>query len=90
MLVDDRDAPFAGLEGRKIVDQLTANVQLAIIRSDGPGDDPDQRRLPGAVLANEGVDLSGPETQGRPAERPDPGKGLGQTIRPQKIRSAIQ
>ena len=44
------------------------------------GDDLDQRRLAGAVLAHQRVDLAGPEVERDVVERLDAGEGLARVL----------
>ncbi len=56
LLVDDRDAGLLGVGGRGEVDGLAAQLEDPGVAAVDTGDDLDQRRLAGAVLADEGVD----------------------------------
>ena len=69
LLVDDRDARGLGLRGRAEVDRLAVEQQLAAVAAVHAGDDLDQRRLAGAVLADEGVDRARRAPRGRPERR---------------------
>ena len=58
MLVDHADAMRDRIAGRSESDRHTVDLDLAAIRSVEPGQDAHQRRLAGAVLPNQGVNLA--------------------------------
>ena len=64
LLVDRRDARALGLDGPAPRHRRTPVSQLAAVEPVDPGQDLDQGRLAGAVLADEGVHLSGAQGEG--------------------------
>ncbi len=56
LLVDDGDAGSLSVAGAVEVDALAVEQELAAVAAVQPADDLDERRLAGAVLADEGVD----------------------------------
>jgi hypothetical protein len=57
--VDDADAELAGSLLVDIVERLTVELHHALVLGIDAGDDLAQRRLAGAVLAQQGADLAG-------------------------------
>ena len=81
LLVDDRDAERAGLCRAVERDRLSVQDDLAGIRLVDPGEDLDERALAGTVLADQPVDLTGPELERDVVERlgrPEPHRDAGQ------------
>ena len=77
LLVDCRDAVALRLGGAADRDRLAGQEDLAAVRLVDAGHDLDQRRLAGAVLAEERVHLAGMEGQRDGLERLGRGKALG-------------
>ena len=71
LLVDDGDARLLRLGGRREVDVLAVEAELARVAAVEPGDDLHERGLAGAVLADEGVDRAGIEAQAAGAQGDD-------------------
>ena len=63
MLVDHADAPVDGVGRVADADRLAVDQDLARIRRGKPVQDVHQRGLAGAVLAEEGVNLAGPQIE---------------------------
>ena len=63
MLEGYRQAGPAQFLGIGLLHFLAANAHDYEVGLDGAGDDPDERRFPGAVLADDRVDLSAPNVQ---------------------------
>ena len=76
LLVDGRDTQPLGILGRCHPDRLTVHEDLARIELLDAGHDLDERRLAGAVLAQQGMDLAAVEREGHVRER------LGRPERP--------
>ena len=58
-LMDHADAGRARISRRRVADDAAIEMHLALILYVHAGDDLHQRRLAGAVLTNEAVDLAG-------------------------------
>ncbi len=71
LLVDDGDARLLRLGGRREVDVLAVEAELARVAAVEPGDDLHERGLARAVLADEGVDRAGIEAQAAGAQCDD-------------------
>ena len=69
--MDHADAEVLCGSRRRDVDLLAADPNGAGVAPVDPGKDLHQRRLAGAVLADEGVDLAGPQVEPRAVERVD-------------------
>ncbi len=76
LLVDRGDAEGAGADGVVVDDRLAEDFERALVGGVGAGDDLDERRFAGAVLADESVDLPGAEVERDTAEGLDAGEGL--------------
>ena len=63
LLINDRDAGAARVEGVANRHGLAVDVDAASIRQDGAGKDLDERALAGAVLAQEREDFAGVQRQ---------------------------
>src|SRR5256885_2316619 len=63
LLMNVRNPPLAplGRPARRV--RLTADDHRAAVRRKEPGEDVDQRALPRAVLADEGMDLAGSDIE---------------------------
>ena len=80
LLMDDRDARLLGVaDGTEPCGRALVLVDAGEGGVDA-GDDLDQRRLPGAVLADEGVDLPWSEVQGDSFESLHAWEGLGDVL----------
>ena len=77
LLVDRRDAVALRLRRVADGDVLPGQQDLAAVRLVDAGHDLDQRRLAGAVLAEEGVDLAGIERQRHVLQRLGRAESLG-------------
>ena len=75
-LIDRPDPERLRFAGRADVDRAPVEPDLALVAPERAGHDLDQGRLPGPVLAHEGVDLAGLDLEIHALERPDAGKGL--------------
>ena len=64
LLVDRLDAGAAGVERCRRGERLAADLDRSARCADRPGEDLDQRRLPGTVGADEADDLSGGDVEG--------------------------
>src|SRR5262249_51174284 len=60
LLVDRRDAAAEGVDGVAEGEGLAEQLDAALVRGDQAGHDLDERRLAGAVLAEQAVDLARP------------------------------
>src|SRR5580704_4671068 len=88
VLVDESQAPPAGVGRRPEVQRLAVHeYPPARVRQVKPGQDLDQRRLAGAVLADERVDRTAVDVERHIRERPLPGKGLRQVLDRHQRRS---
>src|SRR5439155_1054335 len=58
LLVDRGDSTTAGVAGRRESHHFATDSNLAAVWRVDTGDDPDERRLPGAVLSEQGMDLA--------------------------------
>ena len=76
LLIDDRDALGARVAGRGEMNDLVADANLARVRAMNAGHDLDQRRLAGAVLAEQRVDLAGAHVERHVAQHRDADEGL--------------
>ena len=77
MLVDRGDPQRSGRCRIHMVNGTTGDGEPAVIRGLRPGDDLDEGRLAGAVLADERVNLSGAQVEGYAAQRAHAREGLG-------------
>ena len=77
LLVDGGDAAAGGLARGDGGELLVAEADAAAVGGVGAGDDLDERRLAGAVFAEERVDLAGAEVEGDVVQHADAGEGLG-------------
>ena len=75
-LVDRDDASALGVVGRRKSDRLPEQLDLAGIGALRAGQDLQQRRLAGAVLAEQRVDLAGPTSRWTSSSASTPGKRL--------------
>ena len=76
LLVDDADPEVAGVARAANLDGLTIEADLAGVLAVRAAEDLHQRRLPGAVLAEQHVDVAGVKRQVDVVERDDAGKHL--------------
>src|SRR5581483_2677419 len=81
LLVDRPDAELPRLLRGQVGEALALHDELACVRGLGAGHDLDERRLPRAVLAHEGVDLRGEDLEGDVVERGDPAEVLADPAR---------
>ena len=77
LLVDHRDAGVLGLGRGPEVDVLATEEERSPVAAVHAGDDLDERRLAGAVLAHQGVDRAGLDAQAARAQGHDRTEGLG-------------
>ncbi len=77
LLEDDGDAQVAGVGGRSQVHGRAVDEDLARVRPMRPAQDPDERGLAGAVLAQQEVHFAGLNDERNVFERADSRKGLG-------------
>jgi hypothetical protein len=70
LLVDRHDAVVLRISGRAQRDELAVDAHLAGVGLVDAGHRLDERRLAGAVLADQGVDLPGEELDACPLQRP--------------------
>ena len=77
LLIDRRDAERLRGRGREPRERLAIERDLTGVRLHRAGEDLDERRLAGAVLADERVDLAGAQLERRALERLHTGVGLG-------------
>ena len=75
-LVDGDDAGALGVVGRREGDRLAEELDLARVGAVRAGQDLEQRRLAGAVLAEQGVDLGRPDFEMDVLERLHAGEAL--------------
>ena len=78
LLIDRADAEPLGIGGIGRIDRRAVEPDLAGITRQDAGHHLDQGRLPGAVLAEEGMYLAGAQVEIDRIERPHAGKRLGQ------------
>ena len=76
-LVDAGDAQRLGVGRAAQLDDLAVDLEVAGVGPVQPGHDLDQRRLAGAVLADEGVDLARPQVERHAAQ----GVGRAEALR---------
>ena len=76
LLIDDRYAGVAGVMRRVEVDDLTGGQHLAGVPPYDAGEHLDERRLAGAVLADQAADLAGAEHEVAVQQRADGAVGL--------------
>src|SRR6516164_4001968 len=76
LLIDDVNTMLLGLARRGPVRRRIGEAYLARVRRIGSGDDLDQGRLAGAVLANQSVNLSGPDLKAHATESANAWKAL--------------
>ena len=76
LLVDDRDARVAGVVRGVEVDALAAGEHLAGVAPDHAAEHLHERRLAGAVLADQAAHLAGPQDQVAVLQRADRAVGL--------------
>ncbi len=77
LLEDDGDAQAAGVGGRSQMHGRAVDEDLARIRLMRPAQDPDERGLAGAVLAQQEMHFAGLNGKRDVFERANPRKGLG-------------
>src|SRR5205823_254200 len=77
VLMDHADAGRDRVARRGEVDGIAVDDDLAGIGTVDAGEDVHQRRLAGAVLTEERVDLAGPDLEVDPGIRQNAGEGLG-------------
>ncbi len=77
LLIDAGDTEAMGFSGREGRDPVAADLDGAFIGLMSAGDDLDQCRFAGAVLAQQRMHLSGPQVERNAFERPDGPEGLG-------------
>ena len=77
LLVDDRDAEPRGIDRPVHDNRRAVDANLARVGAMDAGQDLHQRRLAGAVLADERHDLPGRQLEVHAVERDDAGKPLG-------------
>jgi hypothetical protein len=76
LLVDHADAPFEPLARAREVQRLAAPVHGAAVGPQDAGQDLEQRGLPGAILAHQGVRLPLGHREGHASQRLDGAEGL--------------
>jgi hypothetical protein len=87
LLVDHRDAGGAG-RGRVLEhDRLAVEQQPPCVRTVHPGEDLDQRRLPGPVLTDQGVGLPRAQLQLRATQGGDGAEGLAHVLQGEDDRA---
>ena len=79
LLVDDTDPQSHGVAGAEQADRVAAHHEFALVGAIDAGDDLDERRLAGAVLAEERVDRAFGEGQRDTLEGFDAGEELAHT-----------
>ncbi len=77
LLIDDRNAHGEGGGGRVHLRRHAANADFALVAGMHSGEDLDQRRLAGAVLAHHRMHLAGGDREVRVDQRADAGEVLG-------------
>jgi hypothetical protein len=77
LLRDRRDAALERFAGRAQRDRLAREAQLPVVGSEHAGDDPPERRLAGAVLADQRVDLPARDGQRDGVEGAHAAEALG-------------
>ena len=85
LLVDGGDPPIARGERSVGCERRTLNGQRPRVGLDGARENPDQRGLAGAVLADDGVHLAGPEVERHVPEGLHARVGLRQSLCPQQL-----
>jgi hypothetical protein len=75
-LEDHRDAEPARIGRRRDLDRLSLVQELAAVGTVGAAENLDQRRLPGAILAEQHVHLAAADLEADVVQGPDAGKGL--------------
>ena len=92
LLRHQRHAGRLGLgdAGRREGPAGEAHAAVVAAGRDGAGEDLDQRRLAGAVLAEQRHDLAGGDREARPVERAHAGEALGQRLGDAAPRSAAR
>ena len=86
LLVDRGDPERAGADRVVVLDRPALHLERSLVRRVGAGDDLDQRRLPRAVLADQGMDLAGLQVEGDAPQRLDPGERLADARQPEECR----
>ena len=86
LLVDDGDAGGLGLRGAVEVHGFAVEQELPGVAAVEPGDDLDQSRLAGTVLADQGVDGSAVESQTPGAQGHDGSEGLDHASQLEGVR----
>jgi len=76
LLIDGRDAAFGRLARGDGLQLGVADADRAAVGRVDAGDDLDQRRLAGAVLAEQRMHLAGVHVEVDVAQHPDAGEGL--------------
>ena len=76
LLVDAGDAQPLGVGGAAQLDDVAVHRQVTAVRSVETGHHLDQRRLAGAVLPDEGMDLARAEIERHAGQRPGRAEGL--------------
>ena len=80
LLVDRRDAQGLGILGPPDVHRLPFEEDLAFILGVRAGQDLDQGRLAGPVLAQQGMDLAFPDGEADAFQRLDAGEGFADAL----------
>ena len=86
LLVDGGDAAGRGVARGDRLQRLVADVDGAAVRRVGAGDDLDQRRLAGAVLAEQRVHLAGLHVEVDVLQHADAAEGLRHAFEPHQRR----
>ena len=90
LLVDGGDAVLEGLVGAGKMDGLAADADLAGVGLVDAGEDLHQRRLAGAVLADQRGDLAGIERQADIVERAHAGEGFRDAGKREQRRGRVR
>ncbi|MNS80280.1 hypothetical protein D3C72_1139550 [compost metagenome] len=89
LLVDHRDATADAVGGGLEVHRPLADLQGTAARRVGPAENFQQRRLAGAVLAHQGVNLPRMGDEADVVQRLHPGKGLADPVEAQAAGKAV-
>ena len=80
-LLEDRgDAAALGVMRVREANDIAVQADGALVGLVEAGDDLDQRRLAGAVLAEQGMHLAGADIEADPVQRAHAGKRLGDLV----------
>ena len=79
-LIDRRDAQGLGILGAPDFNRLPIEEDLALVLGIGAGQDLDQGRLAGPVLAQQGMHLTFPDGEIHPFQRLDTGEGFANAL----------